>query len=516
MAGERVAVQRLDGDHRLLVVGHRHEAVPLALGGGRVADHFHALHGPERTEQLPQHAVVGVGGQVVHEDAPAGASLQGGRGGRRRDQSVSRQRAEPLQPFIDGEQGFARGPQATRQVRGRRQRQLRRGRAVCAFHGDGGGGAGRHRPVQLGYRALRLHPLIEPDERDSAGRPLLSGAGRPPGPGPLVQDPRADDAPVRAEQRLQLLLAHVLRQPGHVQVRPLDGLGAGPRERHLDDLVLQPEAVERGDGLLGVLGAVVVDERVPEALPVEDVIGEDGHLVADQLAALDLADAREQRAYLLLGHRLRQVVDDQVGLGLLRRAGAGAVVIRRLERLGHHVGVPLVGASRFPRLALTSRSCCERRPRTGEDDGGSAWCSAPDGGGVRAACAPTWQHSRVNDLEIIDFVPRPPSRPFRHATRERPFFQNRPESLSPLPNLIGIIPDSNIPYTTELLRLEMSECYFLNGTRFGENFGVRTTLARTAMPPPDRSTHSRFRIIGEFRNYNNALIPAYTLATYNS
>jgi len=41
-------------------------------------------------------------------------------------------------------------------------------------------------------------------------------------------------------------------------------------------------------------------------------------LVSDELARLDVANAREQRANVVLRHRLRQVVDDQVGLVLLR------------------------------------------------------------------------------------------------------------------------------------------------------------------------------------------------------
>ncbi len=40
-------------------------------------------------------------------------------------------------------------------------------------------------------------------------------------------------------------------------------------------------------------------------------------LVADQLAGLDLADATEQAAELLLGHVLGQVVDNEVGLAVV-------------------------------------------------------------------------------------------------------------------------------------------------------------------------------------------------------
>ena len=78
---------------------------------------------------------------------------------------------------------------------------------------------------------------------------------------------------------------------------------------HLDGLVLKAEPVERLDGLVGVVGQLVVDEAVAEALP--------GDLVPDELAALHLADGGEERADLLLRHGLRQVVDDQVRLRLV-------------------------------------------------------------------------------------------------------------------------------------------------------------------------------------------------------
>lgn len=54
---------------------------------------------------------------------------------------------------------------------------------------------------------------------------------------------------------------------------------------------------------------MVVDEAVAETLA--------SHLVADQLATLHVSDAGEERLHLLLGHRLWQVVDDQVRLRVI-------------------------------------------------------------------------------------------------------------------------------------------------------------------------------------------------------
>ena len=69
---ERVTVQALDGDHRLVIVGHRHETEAFALVRLQVADHFDRLDGAERTEQLPQHVLLGLWGEIIHEDTPAG------------------------------------------------------------------------------------------------------------------------------------------------------------------------------------------------------------------------------------------------------------------------------------------------------------------------------------------------------------------------------------------------------------------------------------------------------------
>ena len=68
---ESVAVERLDGDHCLVVVGHRDEAKALTLVRLQVSDDFDALDGPEGSEELPEHVLLRLRGQIVDEDAPA-------------------------------------------------------------------------------------------------------------------------------------------------------------------------------------------------------------------------------------------------------------------------------------------------------------------------------------------------------------------------------------------------------------------------------------------------------------
>ena len=85
---EGEAVQILNSHHRFLVVCHGDEAEAFALGGDVVADDLDTLHGPEGPEELPEDRVLRVRGQVVDEDAPAGAvegggGRAGGGGGRR-------------------------------------------------------------------------------------------------------------------------------------------------------------------------------------------------------------------------------------------------------------------------------------------------------------------------------------------------------------------------------------------------------------------------------------------------
>lgn len=72
-----VPVQTCDSHGRLVVVRHGDEAEPFALVGVEVSDHLHIVDGAEWPEQLPQHAFVRVWGQVIDEDAPAGAGVPG-------------------------------------------------------------------------------------------------------------------------------------------------------------------------------------------------------------------------------------------------------------------------------------------------------------------------------------------------------------------------------------------------------------------------------------------------------
>lgn len=117
---QRVPVQRLDRHHGLVVVGHRDEPVALAFVSLQVADHLDALHGAERAEQLPEHILLGLGGEVVHEDAPLGADGSGHHAAHQ----LARQRAVALHPLVDGQQGLARAEAAQRRGEAQRRRQV--------------------------------------------------------------------------------------------------------------------------------------------------------------------------------------------------------------------------------------------------------------------------------------------------------------------------------------------------------------------------------------------------------
>lgn len=68
-------------------------------------------------------------------------------------------------------------------------------------------------------------------------------------------------------------------------------------------------------------------------------------LIADEFTRLELAYGGEERPDLLLGHVLRQVVDNEVSLGLLnvaalRRVGRGRAVLSARVHAVHHAGYP--------------------------------------------------------------------------------------------------------------------------------------------------------------------------------
>ena len=77
---ESVAVQGLDGDQALVVVGHGDEPEAFALVGLQVADHFDVLYGTKWAKQLPQDVLFRFRRQIVNKDAPA-TSVNGRRVG---------------------------------------------------------------------------------------------------------------------------------------------------------------------------------------------------------------------------------------------------------------------------------------------------------------------------------------------------------------------------------------------------------------------------------------------------
>lgn len=74
---QAVAVEASDCHGGLVVVGHGDEAEALTFVGGEVADDFDIGDGTERPKELPQDALIRLGGQVVHKDAPAGSGRTG-------------------------------------------------------------------------------------------------------------------------------------------------------------------------------------------------------------------------------------------------------------------------------------------------------------------------------------------------------------------------------------------------------------------------------------------------------
>lgn len=65
-----VAIQRLDRNDGLVVIGHRNKAKPFALVGLQVSNDFYTLHRTEWPEQLPQDVLFRLRSEVVYEYTP--------------------------------------------------------------------------------------------------------------------------------------------------------------------------------------------------------------------------------------------------------------------------------------------------------------------------------------------------------------------------------------------------------------------------------------------------------------
>jgi hypothetical protein len=127
---------------------------------------------------------------------------------------------------------------------------------------------------------------------------------------------------------------------------------------HLDGFVLQTQSIESIYGFFGIFSSVVIDESVTQTLPCFQIESANGNrkkernrvdfllnsdnigvkikfqtvdklstiidlkiktcdFVADEFATLDFANGGEQGANLFLGHRLWQVINNQVSLALV-------------------------------------------------------------------------------------------------------------------------------------------------------------------------------------------------------
>lgn len=92
------AVERIDSDKSVLVIGHRYEAVAFALLSLEIANDLDAGDGAVGSKQLPQNVLVSSGGEVVDEDADAEAwgLADGGLGHRGRSGASHAHAAEQL------------------------------------------------------------------------------------------------------------------------------------------------------------------------------------------------------------------------------------------------------------------------------------------------------------------------------------------------------------------------------------------------------------------------------------
>lgn len=115
---------------------------------------------------------------------------------------------------------------------------------------------------------------------------------------------------------MQLLLVVRQRYVPDVQVGVLGLFAVGPGERDLEALVLDLVAVEALDRLLRVLFAHELDKTVAKAVACLPIVHE--------TARLDGPDLGKERIKVVLLHRLRQVVYDEVGA--VRGGGGGGLV----------------------------------------------------------------------------------------------------------------------------------------------------------------------------------------------
>ena len=74
---QAVAIKASDSHGGFIVVGHGDKAKALTFVGGEVTDDLDVGDGAKGPEELPQNALVCLGGQVVYKDAPAGSSWTG-------------------------------------------------------------------------------------------------------------------------------------------------------------------------------------------------------------------------------------------------------------------------------------------------------------------------------------------------------------------------------------------------------------------------------------------------------
>ena len=117
-------------------------------------------------------------------------------------------------------------------------------------------------------------------------------------------------------------------QVGHVEVGVLYRRRRWPRIADFDGLVVQREPVQVLYSLLRVLGSEEVDEGVPETRL--------GELVLDELAALHSPDGREEVLDVLFTHRVREIVDNEVGFGLALGVLRSRVAHRAEDWYGRH------------------------------------------------------------------------------------------------------------------------------------------------------------------------------------